>query len=207
MNDILKIFYEVFIPGVIRGFIDIENFLCFNIAFNMKIGNELIETKKDDELVIPTLTITNKDLFDKLLVKYIEKCLKFYSFPEEIENNEKAKIGEILVFLFANATIDDFENPISFLKKKINFLENETLIDLNCEFTSKTLSATIKVKALRAQIISEAPYKIEFEMFNDEGKYNMPNIYVGIEENKAYIYAIQRLQTTDNDSKNSLAPK
>ena len=197
--NILDVFYEEFIPEVSGG--SVECFFTYNILFDVLIGNKLIKAKENIGSIIPTLKITDKRLFDSLLIEYVKKSLDFYEFEEEIKDDERLKIKKILTFLFANASIDDFENPVNFLKKKINFLEDKTLMSLNDEFLCNTLDAKICIKTVKASSTSETPYKVKFELVGEDGKYNMPSIYVGLYNDKAYVYAIQKEKDLNLDSK------
>lgn len=200
MDRILEIFYEEFIPEVSRG--DVECFFRYNILFNTLIAGKLIEAEKFENVIAPTLKISNKALFDDLLVKYVKKCLEFYEFEEEIKDDEYLKIKKILTFLFANATLDDFENPINLLKTRIAFLEDEMLKTIDETFNSETLSSEIHVWVEKAKLANETPYKVKFSLTGIDGGYSLPSIYVGINGSKAAIYAIQKdKELVSNNSK------
>jgi hypothetical protein len=130
--NILEIFYNNIVPEATKGRINCLSY--YNIAFSTEIvdeGKTYLCNIDDDGILIPTLMINNKIEFDNLLIEYVNLALKFYddsNFDSEILNNNlydkefgicKEKV--ILTLLFANATIEDFNNPIEFLKKKNKF--------------------------------------------------------------------------------------
>ena len=77
--NILDIFYNNIVPEATSGRIDCLSY--FNIAFSTKIweeNKEYVAILEDDDLMIPTLHIKDKDLFDKLLIQYVDVAMKFY---------------------------------------------------------------------------------------------------------------------------------
>lgn len=130
-TQILDVFYTKIVPEAQRGKIDC--YFTVNIAFNLVIDNQ--EISKCVELpykgiAIPTLKVTNKQLFDDMLIKYVKKAREFYnpsdfSFLNDIntsinENIDSVKqeylIKYIISMLFANASYSDFDFPIEFLR-------------------------------------------------------------------------------------------
>lgn len=133
--DILNIFYQEIIPEAMNG--TIKSYFNYNIIFDTFIekDNKTYKSREDTNGVItPLLIINNKDLFNKLLIEYVNISLEFYKdskYLEEIKSeskllNEETDIRKnILVMLWSNATFEDFSNPIEFLKRRINFLNSE----------------------------------------------------------------------------------
>lgn len=145
--------------------------------------NIRFDTVFDDGFVmgdVPVLKITDQDTFIELLKKYIT-LLNVNDNPQWI----KMKIA----YLFANATYSDFQNPIDYLKRRINFLidktlENETLYDM------ETLYGCDIVTEI-TDYVHETPYCFKSYIKKDEEKYELPTISYGISDGTCYIYAVQ----------------
>lgn len=194
----INIFYDEIIKEASLGRVytyykdNIDN-IPYNIVFNTVIEEDNINytyKKENNNLFIPTLVIRNKKLFNTLLEKYLILSLEFYSNDNYIEDENKIK--KILTLLWSNATYEDFNEPINFLRKRIDFFNNkledyqeEKYIDfIECD-------STIGLKTTKASILNETPYKFQITLYNGEYKFNLPIIYYGISNNTVYIYAIQ----------------
>lgn len=195
----LSIFYNEIIKEASTGSVEAD--ITYNILFNTIIPEENINIKSDvkvDNVLIPTLIIKNKKLFDELLTIYLDLALNFYNdnnyYRETTENTfYYYKVKTILSILWANATIEDFNDPINFLRKRISFFKNNleeynTLTDLGY---SNILNSNIKVKNTVSKLRNETPYKLEIVLDNNGSIYELPNIYYGVCNNNLYIYAIQ----------------
>lgn len=182
----LDIFYNQIVEEAKKG--RINCFFYYNIIFNTKVENKEYLADINEDLIIPTLDIKNKQEFDELLKKYVHKCLQFYdnkNYPEEILNDPLNKEKMIITLLFANATFEDFANPNEYLKRRINFLDN--YIDfLNLGY-SEILKTNIKIKIEKDKLNNETPYQFMVECGNSI----LPRLKFGISDNVAYIYAIQ----------------
>ena len=110
--DILDIFYKNIINEATTGRIDC--FYYYNMAFSTKISEEDKEYICDidnDSLLIPTLMIKNKKMFDSLLLEYVNLAMNFYddsNIDKDIQNyamyDDKKRICKekvILALLFA----------------------------------------------------------------------------------------------------------
>lgn len=83
-------------------------------------------------MLVPTLIIKDKQEFNYLLEKYVKMALMFYDnecFVEEVRcsnyfDNEQgiSKEKVIMTLLWSNASYEDFNDPCTFLKKRIFFL-------------------------------------------------------------------------------------
>ena len=79
-TKIVDIFYTKIVPEAQKGKIDC--YFKVNIAFDVIIDNKRIskcERLPYEGLLIPTLKITNKQLFDSMLIKYVKKASEFYN--------------------------------------------------------------------------------------------------------------------------------
>jgi len=204
---ILDIFYKNIIPEAQVGRINCLTY--YNIIFGTRLINEdkYFECLVDEEgLLVPVLMIKNKPLFDELLVKYVNKAMIFYdrnNFDEDTLDDksydDKERICQekvIMALLFANAGSDDFENPINFLRKRIDFLENE--IKCNSEIGySEILKSNLFITVDKDIINNETPYQFILKCISSDGdEFIFPKVKFGISSDKVYIYAIQ------NDSVN-----
>lgn len=214
--NILNIFYENIIPEASVG--RVNSYFYYNIMFstNLVEDNKFIECKeKNENVLIPTLIIKNKSLFDQLLVEYVTEALKFYNddnFCEEIldykmyDKDKICKEKTILATLFSNATLEDFNDPINFLKNRINFIKNniENNYDLGyCDI----LKSNISLKIERDIIENETPFKITIIASNENDEYTFPSVKFGISDNKVYIYAIQNSKDNVNKKINRILYK
>ena len=203
MNDysrILELFYREIVPEAAVGKIKIANNVNYAIVFNTK----LLELKKvyrkeiNEELMVPTLIIDNKREFDKLLCEYVIKALKYYDDRNFF--NKKERIKEILAHLLANATYDDFNKPINFLKKRIAFLDNANNYSENIGY-SDILGCDLNLEIRKDTINNETPEEFVIECRNKDEKYLFPRVKFGIMGDTVYIYAIQN----SREEKNNLA--
>ena len=71
----LDIFYNQIVEEAKKG--RINCFFYYNIIFNTKVENKEYLADINEDLIIPTLDIKNKQEFDELLIKYVHKCLQF----------------------------------------------------------------------------------------------------------------------------------
>lgn len=200
--DILNIFYQEIIPEAMNG--TIKSYFNYNIIFDTFIekDNKTYKSREDTNGVItPLLIINNKDLFNKLLIEYVNISLEFYKdskYLEEIKSeskllNEETDIRKnILVMLWSNATFEDFSNPIEFLKRRINFLNSEygeTKVNYG---EIPLFNGNLEIEIKKDEIYNETPYELSASLINNEGlKYHFPSIKFGISNSTLYIYAIQ----------------
>lgn len=194
---ILETFYKEFIKEAGTGRIDAGMF--YNIIFNTKIskdGNYIDLVKEENSynnVLTPTLKIKNIDEFNELLCNYVMLAKKFYDEKdfEDVDNIDKS----IMARLFANATIEDFDNANEFLKRRITFLEDDRLLkldDLELGYL-RILKSNISVTVTKEPIHEETPYGLQFTLTDPvtSDKYYMPRIRIGLDNDKAYIYALQ----------------
>lgn len=209
-TQILDIFYTKIVPEAQKGKIDC--YFMVNLVFNLVIDNQ--EISKCDELpyegiLIPTLKITNKNLFDSLLIEYVKRARTFYNSSDfdfledlntsEIKNIDNVKeeylIKYIISTLFANASISNFEYPVEFLHSRIAMFDNK-IINYDEELYLghiDSIGASIYVKEEVSPIKSETPYRIKsYLQFDDGYKLLLPEIYAGNSRAKYQLYGIQK---------------
>lgn len=208
-EEILNLFYNHVVPEAYSGRVDC--YFMYNIYFYTRIPQKNLELISDDKvngsLMVPTLYVRDCEKFEQLLVKYVNKALEFYddsNFCEELltgnfidEGKGVSKEKVILTLLWANATIEDFQNPCDFLRKRINFFDlgefskySESQIVGYSEIFGTDIECSIK----KSKIESETPYFLQtFLLSPEDGKriYEFPKVYFGVSEGIANIYAIQ----------------
>lgn len=219
-EQILNIFYSKIIPEAQRGKIDC--YFTLNIIFNLKIENKEItfpSEEHDSGILIPTLTITDKGKFDELLIEYVKKALEFYppenfTFLNDIDSlnmqniqNTKQEylIKYVISTLFANASFDDFRNPINFLESRIAMFDNKILASEGEQDLGyiESIGARIRILEEKSPIKAETPYRIKGNLIFDDGyELSLPEIYAGNTGKKYQLYGIQKaLKSGDEEER------
>ena len=186
MNDrIINSFYYHIAPDASRGKMLTNNGI-YNICYNTYVPSEGIEYRYDkDDIFVPTLIINNKDEFDKCLCEYVSVASDFYNDNENL----------IMAMLFLDATNEDFTNPIEYIKRKTKFILDTSMDSLKKGVNlgySKLLDGNIYVRLSKDEVMYETPYVLETMVYNSTGSYNFPSVSIGIADDKAYIYSIQK---------------
>lgn len=185
--NILELFYKEIINEAATGRINCSDF-PYNILFNTDIpelGIKISKTTSNNNLLVPTLKINDVNKFNLLLLDYVENRCNLSSIEEK----------DALALLWSNATIEDFNDPVSFLQRQIDFLKDEKLLSCNgISSESEILKSKIDIKVSKSSPNNETPYRMEISLIdpNSEEKYYLPDVYLGISNNKAYIYAMQK---------------
>ena len=206
-SNLLDLFYNFIIKEASIG--RIYCFLKYNIIFGTKIeedGVDIVAKRDNPNLIVPTLIIKNREEFDQLLLEYVERALEFYdddNYPTEVLNskfydNELGISREklIMTLVWLNATVDDFNNPCDYLKKRISFFELGVLEKYrNFQYLgySEILGGNLELGILKSRIEAETPYYVQIflnDIDTNERIYEFPLIYGGVQENNGYIYAI-----------------
>jgi len=206
--DTLNIFYNNVVPEAMTG--RINCLFYYNIAFATKIIDSNIEyqaTIENDNLLIPTLMIRDKKLFDCLLTEYVDLAMEFYDdtiFDDEFDyqDNERdkkiCKIKTILALLFANATVENFNNPCEFLRKRINFIKNDISDNYSLGYCD-ILKGNVFIGIEKDIINNETPYQMVIKVLSEMGdEFVFPKIKLGISDGVVYIYAIQNKLNENN---------
>lgn len=217
MVDILDIFYNSVVKEAENG--KVNCYVYYNMAFSTKIDDkDFCECNIDnDDVLVPTLMIRDKEKFDALLIEYVKLAKDFYvdrDFPIELResnfydaNNKICREKVILAMLFANATVEDFNNPCDFLRKRIDFIKN----DITCinEFGySEVLKGNVSLEIKNDIINNETPYQMVIKVTSENGdEYVFPRIKLGISDDIVYIYAIQNHGKDNPDIKNPFYKK
>ena len=209
MNERLKIIFEQVLSEVGKGHVEIETEDLGVWKFNVKFYHEIEGNGNIENRFYPVLKISNYEQFLNELEDYLKQAKQFFDFEKvDFDLNDESFEKMLISFLFTNATYYDFENPISFIKKRKEMIENEIpeqKIDLGTFFNED-------VKRLglgKLQIIGtvtknhsslETPYKFNIKFKDSNGEiFEMPHISFSVVDDKVYIYAVQ----TKKDKQNS----
>jgi len=207
-KSILDVFYKVLIKEAMIGKIDC--YFKYNMRFNTRILEENIDFINDSDsnsLLVPTLVIKDRKEFDRLLLEYVDLAVKFYDdediYDEVLESkyydNELGISKEKLIMttLWSNATIEDFNDPCRFLKKRIAFFElgnlENYLEERNVGY-SDILGFDVNVEIQKNTFENETPYSFKVSLIkSDTGSrvYEFPKVYFGVYDGEGYVYAIQ----------------
>ena len=213
-----EIFDEV-IKEASTGQVILDNEI-WNINFNTIIyENNNIKTNYYKDENLKTLIIKNESLFLEYLEKYIEiELRKNRKITNFLHDASKNKIKYLISNLFINATTLDFNDPINYIKKRIDFLEDDTFratryVSLKNTFNLKNNDTIyLKIQNITQDIKMETPYRIELTLIDIDAKetliFKLPSISYGIcKENnikRCYIYNIQNKKqnrTTEDSNK------
>jgi len=173
MGNINKLIDEV-IEGLAVGVVDSE------IKFRMKINPK---TSNHFEIT-PTLNIKDKDKFYKCINEYVSLFLDDTNYI--LADSKDDHIKRIIALMFANMSIDDFNNPCEYVRRIIDFKKDTTL--QNREFEVPTLDSDLHINIRKYNV--ETPYCFECRLVGDE-EYLLPIVSYGISNDTCYIYAIQ----------------
>ena len=130
MLDIVEYFYKFFLPEVKTGCVSLNNMESVLLKFNYIIvenGERFFYKKKDtfSNEIIPTLIIKNKSEFDRILKEYMNLAYDFYN-PDKEKKVGTQSMKCILALTFADLTVEDFNDPIAYLRRLINFMNDNT---------------------------------------------------------------------------------
>lgn len=202
--DILNCFYNDIVTGAQKGFIENDEGYFF-VSFNTVING--FETNSYTSEYIPTLFIKNKEEFEKYLVEYVKLVKKMYPYDNKV----------IMGMLFADATAEDFNDILPYIKRRIDFINNPFMKVHETEVLgySDILGGEVHITCEKDSIYNETPYYINATIFNNElymkGEmecfYDFPLVKVGVSEDTAYIYAIQSKRKKDSEFRKKINRK
>ena len=193
-EKILDIFYNQVLVEIANGVVNIDDFIFF-IEFTTTTKNKKYISKKDENLLI-----NDFEKFNEYLIIYVNKMLKHLEAYDQFKKIDYVyyngdidlQIKFVLATLFNNATNYDFANPIEYLIKRTNFLDDELKDKLNiwAESKDKFFDNNIKYKVSVTNPVLETFYKFKQVIYEDNEEYLLPDIYYGISNEVCYIYAI-----------------
>lgn len=200
-----ELFYK-FIKEASNGEVIIDNKI-WNIAFSTIIYKDnKVKDSYYNDLNLSTLVIKDEEEFFKYLELYLEKEMKMdRNSIHSVDDTISSKIKLLISYLFINASTIDFNDPVSYLKRRIAFLEedvfkNRSYINLKDTFlVDDNQQLYLKIDKVVQDVGMETPYRLDFSIVDMSGRYHkffyLPSISYGIcHENDydcCYIYGIQ----------------
>lgn len=181
-NTILDIFYNEIIGEMEEGTLSIGD-LKPAIKLSFKENNHSY------------VKINDKSAFDKALISYVKKAVKFYYNDVFSYINIKSAIS----YVFANITISDYDNIENYLNMRTRFLN----YDYEEEISDSFLEYSSKISISKSKDFLEAPGCFKYTILYDSSLFELPTIYYAVDGNCAYVYAIQN----KNKYKNNLQKK
>lgn len=163
-----------------------------------EVINEMQNSKVDADIILymkmyhnnsndftPILNLNNKELLYSKIIEYVYKFKDSNTFLNSDE--QELYIKRIIALLFADMSINDFNDPILYVQRKINFIDNKLLEDKR--ITSDFFEGDIIIEIYPYG--KETPYSFDPTIVDDNNSYVLPTISYGISDNVCYIYAIQ----------------
>lgn len=156
------------------------------------------EVVVDESLPLLNLKGYRLQAFADAITEYINAFMEselYWTTPiSSCRNNEEAMIHAMSMLWF-NATPDDFNNPIQFVKRYTNFLGDSTFDDLwdpkQINNIQSLRNCTIEITQKHQTEFQETPTAIWFKIKKDGVEKHLPRIAYGISDGIAYIYGIQ----------------
>ena len=219
MNDERRKIFEELLEEFASYRVDIDGWI-YKMGFMTKIYDEATgkctreigKDKKQEGSQDVVLEIKNLPLFLTTLNEYVDEKQEFlknhaslYVYDDiYLDGNPSSQEKQIMTTVFSNASPQDFKNPISFLKRQIEFLKNGSLfggkveIPLEEPFDGKTLVYGLNPQHSKM----ETPYSFQCEIRNeDQEVYHLPTVSFGIADGTCFIYAIQDFEKHDRKDK------
>jgi len=201
----LDCFYNEIIKEAATGYIDCDFFIPICFGTRELVNNELVDitiAREFPNAMVPTLIIKDREKLNSSIIRYISLAKEFYKDDKrlmDVTNKEKYIIASLL----SNVLVNDFNDFNNLFERNSKFLEDKSLEEfenpVNIGYVDK-LKSNVIVKIEKQSIVEESPYgmKISLADDNDEIIYKFPTIRFGIDNNKAYIYAVQQEDTVEN---------
>lgn len=203
--SVMNIFYNSIVKEAANG--RVNCYFKFNVCFGTYIRDLdiFIPAKiSNKNYLVPILIINDFDLFNNLLIQYVDMSLDFYKDEFYFQEMDKLDDGffykqkMVLCLLWSNATTNDFNSPEEYLRRRIDFMKNymEEKIDLGF---SNILKANLECTIFKDRIYNETPNSIIFKAYLNDKVYYFPVIRFGISNDTVYVYAMQKNKSFVNE--------
>ena len=192
------IFYEI-IDEAVDGKIEVDG-EKWPIGFNTFIyENGNLKKMNNNENNLSCLVIKDEDSFFALLYECLElefsknrKCLSFSN--DDINTYKKFLIS----YLMVNASTEDFSDPMNYLRRTIDFLNDNSFSELNngmlLALNGVLSGCKLRIKNSEQSVMMETPNKIEISIVKDGNlslEYRLPSVSYGISDGVCYIYSLE----------------
>ncbi|MBO5096238.1 MAG: hypothetical protein J6B98_05125 [Bacilli bacterium] len=163
-----------------------------------EVINEMQNSKVDSDIILymkmnintlddftPVLNLNNKELLYSKIIEYIYKFKNSDKFLNSDE--QELYVKRVIALLFADMSINDFNDPVLYVQRKIDFIDNKLLEDKTIHSDYFEGDIIIEINPYG----KETPYSFDPIIVDDNDSYVLPIISYGISEGVCYIYAIQ----------------
>lgn len=176
-------------------------------------SEEMVDEEYDAEFsngtanYLPTLRVDEPENFFNHLYDVICEYIEFYNLSKLFEKfGEENIIKNIILTVLTNARYQDYENPIPYLKRYLNFFKDETLTKYKNSIIGDEIenleNGYIVVNNTKDIYGYETPYAFHSTIRNNDTEYNLPIINYGISDDTCYIYSIQNKKKNEENSFN-----
>ena len=156
--------------------------------FPLRVSFNIVDDKIYEE--IPNIYIKDKDKFNRIILEYVEKALKFYSLDPTEYN-----IKKVIAYSFSNITKEEMNCFENYLYKYIKFYDKKFNVSKGEKETSL---GKIRYNIEKQSIMQETPYCFKSYFEKNNSKYALPRISFGINNDICEIYAIQNKDSKIN---------
>lgn len=195
-KELFDIFFEI-VHGAKIG--KIPTVLSYVQAeFETEIKDRFSNVNKKSDHV---LKIDDFNQFMNMLKRYSEMVMTTnHAWFRVTEEKDRAYLRANLVYLFANMTPQDFQNPTEFVSRYIEFCMDRTFSEpMMMEYAP--LDCKILVERKEQPAGQETPYALSITLKKEypEGvaHYTLPLLRYGVANNQLYLYAIQGKNNSD----------
>ena len=163
-----------------------------------------------NDYIKPTLIINNKELFNSLLLEYLDLARDFYKGEYYLlDKSVLLNINKLLLArMFLNFTFEDFNDPCSYLRRRISFFKNK--LDTSHEEVEDTpfLDGKLIIDITNDVMVMETPYLLNMKLVDKEGyEYYFPSLTFGIDGDTVYLYTLQLRDYEDFINSNKYSKK
>ena len=163
--------------------------------YNIRFNTRLEDKEYLDDINYPCLIVSDENEFYDKLANYVDIAMD----NEELEFlSEKEKVKTIMMYLFVNASIKDFSNPVEYIERRINYYLDDKM-SKEKEVSTDLLNCDLLINRVKGSVYMETPYKMTFTLKKDGEIATLPSIYYGIDGSTCYIYSIMN-KNKDNSN-------
>ena len=165
--------------------------------------------KLDDDIFV--IYVNDSFLFFEKLAKLVNVYLEYKEKHFSNQSGRYIMINYLGDALWLKLLPSDFSNIYSFLDREISFLEDETFSKYDPIINGYTYDNIVDyyydnmivAKKCENSLWFETVNNMSFDLVNKKNGtiYNLPSIHYGIDNNKCYIYGIQRINSVNTDKK------
>lgn len=158
---------------------------------------------------LPILNLKNKNLpfFEEALIEYVQTFFESernWANPISSCATNEDKLVHAISAIWLNATFDDYQNPIQFLKRYTNFLKDTTFDEFwegkNISKMQTLQNCSFTITQKEQDEFQETPTSMLFTVEKNGEIKKLPRIAYGISEKTAYIYGIQGYPSKEDSS-------